>query len=309
MLRTLRVVCYIALLILASLAGSGAIALSRSEVVDDEVMTVASAVAVVTPRDATRRFVPPSGYFEYPAIDRWRPRDWDNRRTDARTSFASAWWLETTVNARDAWVFQLLVIVGAAHAMLAVRWAWPHAKPGRPASAGRFAMFTLRVILWSAPAAVLTLFFYWPLVSLWGSIPWITITRDSAFAWIINSVPTRVCIGAGLVLCYSLASLFIARRLLNAMIRRGGLVGVLGPPTSRPCTECAYLADAPTDTCPECGKPLRADRRVLFVWPRCFGTPARRRRRRIRLVLAAVITALLSAPLLSGVCSVLVGAL
>jgi len=171
------------------------------------------------------------------------------------------------------------------------------------------AAFVLGVGAWSTPVAALCLALYWPLVSLWGTMVYVSVELYGTNAWVSDTTPTRAMIGAGLILCYSLACLAIARRLLNAMVAKGELGGIDEGPQGGACLECGYCAHLPLDLCPECGSQLQTHRRVLFIWPRFLGTPTRIKRRRGRIGLGLLICGLLLGPLLIGVTRVVLGSL
>jgi hypothetical protein len=121
--------------------------------------------------------------------------------------------------------------------------------------------------------------------------------------------PLRAMVGAGLLVCFSSASLAVARRRINVMLMGGTLAGVDRALAEGVCRECGYAAHGPATCCPECGRTLAPERLVAFIWPRVLGTPTRARRVRLRIGLIAAAVGLLAAPLLGGIVRVLVGAM
>lgn len=304
-----RTVCLVASLVLAALAGSGLLVVSRSELADNSVHRIARVAAAVVPRGRAGPFVPPGASVGYPVIERLPLRGHADASNGAPVPPAVVWWRETASPDRVVPLFIVLLLAAAAHGLLAIRWAWPGVRSGRAIVPGRLAVLVLTLGAWSAPVAGLCLFLYWPLVSLWGTIAYVAVDQYGASAWVWDATPTRAMIGAGLFLCFSSSSMVIARRRINVMIAGGALSGVLQAPADGVCRECGYVAPARAGCCPECGRALSPERRVAFIWPRALGTPTRARRRRSRVALVAVSLGLLSSPLLAGVVKVLVGGL
>jgi len=282
--------------------------LSRSEIVDERVYQAAEVAITVLPRGPMWRPVPwPNGVI-YPVIERQSLNGWTDA-SGAPVPPLEIWWRETTINLRPVGMFLLLLLPAIAFGFVANQLSWPRVNVGRRIALGRLAKYALAVGVWTAPIAALCMFLFWPMVSFWGSFRMISIELFSTPYWIVDSTLNRVTIGAGLLLCYLLGCLFVARRRLNTLIVSGEFAGIDDGPRVGACLECGYCAHLPLDLCPECGSPLQTHRRVLFIWPRFLGTPTRIKRRRIRFALAALIACLLVAPLWMGVLRVVLGSL
>ena len=249
----------------------------------------------------------PNGVI-YPVIERQSLNGWTDA-SGAPVPPLEIWWRETTINLRPVGMFLLLLLPAIAFGFVANQLSWPRVNVGRRIALGRLAKYALAVGVWTAPIAALCMFLFWPMVSFWGSFRMISIELFSTPYWIVDSTLNRVTIGAGLLLCYLLGCLFVARRRLNTLIVSGEFAGIDDGPRVGACLECGYCAHLPLDLCPECGSPLQTHRRVLFIWPRFLGTPTRIKRRRIRFALAALIACLLVAPLWMGVLRVVLGSL
>lgn len=309
MRRVFRAVRLAAAFFVVTLIASGAMVFSRSDVVDESVRRIAAPLAPIIPKGHLGPFAPAPAGVEYPVIERVVLLGHVDVLSGAAVSPGRIWWRETASPERVVPLLLLLLIAGAAFAVLSIRWCWPPAWPGERFMPGRLAWFAGELAVWSSPLAILCLFLFWPIVSFWGTVSFLAVDVHGAYAWVSDNAATRVLVGAGLTLTFSLGTLAIARCLLNTFIHRGALDGVLQVASSTTaCLECGYFSES-SERCPECGHACVPTRRARFIWPSIRVAPTRARRRFTLVALAALVLGFLGAPLIAGIGGVLLHAL
>ena len=264
---------------------------------DEVVHRFAGRCVVVVPRGGVGPILSGRGGVEYPSIERIVL----GGARDSATGAPISPWTMFYRHASNPETYSVLFIACLALiSVCSVFVLFRHAaRPKRTlfANIGCVASIAWRVALWSALGILVCLFCFWPIVSFWGTLAYISVDRFAEYAWITDSPLTRGAVGAGVLLGVVTVCSACAKRIVRGDIRAERMGTRAIAPDGPRCVSCGYDI-ASLSACPECG--MRAGQRPPRTVAAMF--------RRYRWVFggAFLILVLCCAPLIVGVARILI---